>query len=307
MSISNSMLSRFQGDAGRKRLVELLRSQALLCSDLGAIERVASSAALRELETGEILIQQDATDDDLFFILSGLFRVFVNGREVAARRIGQHLGEMAIVDPSLRRTSTVVAAAPSLVAQLSSDIFREVADRNPRIWQAVAAELCRRLDERKKFHATPNAKTILFIGSSKEQLPLAEAIARGIPRDLAHVTLWSDGVFGASRFAIDDLDAQLQISDLALLVGAADDQVTSRGNEHDAPRDNVILELGLFIGALTRRRTFMLLPRGHNVKIPTDLLGLTPIMFDPRVTDADTAAKPAIKELTEIVERVGPK
>lgn len=300
-------MSRFEGERGRERLKEVLQGQPLLCCHHDAVEHIAASAKLREVEPGEILIRQDAPDNSLYFVLSGAFRVFVNGRPIAERGTGQHLGEMAIVDPASRRTSTVIATSKSLVAEVSEEVIRELADRNPRIWQAMARELARRLDERKKFHATPNAKPILFIGSTKEQLPLAEAIRRAIPNAIASVTLWSEGVFGASHFTIDDLEAQLKVSDCALLLATGDDQVISRGKQYDVPRDNIVFELGLFMGALSRNRTFLLVPRGKDVKIPTDLLGITTLRFDPDETDADKAAQPTAAEILELLKKLSPK
>src|ERR1019366_4697904 len=112
----------------------------------------ADCVTLRELAPGEVLIRQDEADDDLFFVLSGTFRVFVNGREIAERGVGQHLGEMAIIDPSSRRTATVAASAPSVVAKISGAEYVALANEYPAIWRASARELCRRLDSRKKFH-----------------------------------------------------------------------------------------------------------------------------------------------------------
>ena len=51
-----------------------------------------------------------------------------------------------------------------------------------------------------------------------------------------------------------------------------------------SPRDNVVFEAGLFGGALGIRRTFILHARG--AKLPTDLLGLTTIRYDPDTTPA---------------------
>src|SRR5262249_46203633 len=54
-----------------------------------------------------------------------------------------------------------------------------------------------------------------------------------------------------------------------------DDFTKSRGVETKSPRDNLIFELGLFMGALGRRRAFPIVAPGKNtaVKLPSDLLG----------------------------------
>jgi predicted nucleotide-binding protein len=132
-------------------------------------------------------------------------------------------------------------------------------------------------------------------------------VAEGIPDELASITLWSQGVFGASSFPVDDLEGQIRIADFALLIVGPDDQVISRGNQSDAPRDNVIFELGLFMGALSRSRTFMLVPVGGKVKIPTDLLGLTCLRFDLSAANVNAAVNSAVEELIVIITKNGPK
>src|ERR1019366_4684035 len=178
---TDSMLTRFQGEDGRQRLVDPLKAQAVVGGDATLAHELADVKKVRELLPGEILIEQQSTENELFFIVSGTCRIFVNGREVAIRHAGQHVGEMVIIDPSLRRTATVVASEQSIVAYVDENTFSGMADNNPRLWRALAVELCRRLNERRKFHAEPNSKPILFIGSSKEQLPVAEALASGLP------------------------------------------------------------------------------------------------------------------------------
>jgi CRP/FNR family cyclic AMP-dependent transcriptional regulator len=309
-----SILDRFKGSAGRKRLIEVLQaSTGILVGDAGIAAKVADAATLMEVPQDTVLIRQDDTDDDLYIVLSGRFRAFVNGTEIAERGPGAHVGEMAIIDSSSRRTATLIASAPSLVAKMSGADFIALADAHPAMWRATALELCRRLDARKKFHRTPNVTPRVFLGSSSESLALAEAFKAAVEKvakrkkvDIG-VTIWSTGVFGASSFPLADLEAQLGVSDFAVLIGAADDKVTSRKKRSDAPRDNVIFELGLFMGALTRGRTFLLVPRRVPLKIPSDLLGLTPLQYDPKEPNLAKALTAAATELVEIVAKKGAK
>jgi predicted nucleotide-binding protein len=309
-----SLLHRFQGDAGRKLLIDLLRTQAgMLVGDATVAEKVAEFGTVMELAQGDILIRQDDVDNDLFIVLSGAFRAFVNGREIAERGPGHHLGEMAIIDPSSRRTATLVASAASLVIKISGADFVALADEHPSVWRAVALELCRRLDARKKFHRAPNETPRIFLGSSRESLPVANALKAALESESkaksldVSIIIWSEGVFGASNFTIDDLEVQLGASDFAVLIGASDDKVTSRGKASDAPRDNVVFELGLFMGALSRGRTFLLVARGVDLKIPSDLLGLNPLQYDPNEADLGKALLAPAAELIRIVSEKGAK
>ena len=292
---------------GRARLGIALREQAILSGESVASEEAARIAKLLQLSAGEILIKQDGVDNDLYFVLAGNFRVFVNGREVATRRLGQHLGEMAIIDPTARRSATVIASEASLVAHITEAEFIGLADRHPHIWRMLARQLSRRLDERRQFHSEPNAKPILFVGSSSEQVSISNAVVALLPVDLVATTLWTTGVFGASSFPIDDLEVQIKSADFALLVAGSDDEVTSRGKVSSAPRDNVIFELGLFMGALSRRRTFVLVPKGVAIKLPTDLLGINHLRFDPNAKDMNEAVGEAVAELCTIIQHRGSK
>ncbi|GAB1718826.1 MAG: hypothetical protein NTAFB09_05570 [Nitrosospira sp.] len=153
---TESMLSRFQGDQGRRRLIGLLQEQFIVGGDATIAAEIADIATVRQFSMGEMLIRQGSTDNSLFFVLAGVFHIFVNGRQVAVRRAGQHLGEMAIIDPSSRRTADAIASEPSIVADVTEVIFSCLADKYPRLWRALALGLSRRLDERKKFHQEPN-------------------------------------------------------------------------------------------------------------------------------------------------------
>jgi len=120
----------------------------------------------------------------------------------------------------------------------------------------------------------------LFIGSSVEGLPYAKALQVNLDHAL-QVTIWSQGVFGLSGGTLEELTKKLDQMDFAALVVTPDDLTTSRGEERPAPRDNVLLELGLCIGALGRERSFIVYDRTSKIKLPTDLAGVTPATFHP--------------------------
>ena len=304
---TDSMLARFEGEEGRRRLIGQLRKQSIVGGDSAAATDIAEVAKIIQVPSGEVLIRQDAADNDLFLIISGSLRIMVNGREVAIRRAGEHVGEMAIVDPSAPRSASVIAAEVSILAKIAEPDFVRIAEKHAELWRAVAVQLSRRLNERKRFHPEPNVTPILFIGSSSEQLPIARALKEGIPGIVAQTVLWSKDVFAPSHFTMDDLDAQLRPADFAVLVLGADDRVLSRGVESDAPRDNVVFELGLFMGALSRFRTFLLVPRGTTVKIPTDLLGITCVFYDGAATDPAAAIKSSADQIIDVIGKKGPK
>ncbi len=123
------------------------------------------------------------------------------------------------------------------------------------------------------------AKPSLFVGSSSEGLEFARAARAELEVD-AEVTLWNDGFFELGSTFIETLVNALPRFDFAVLVLTPDDWVSSRDVAAFGPRDNVIFELGLFMGHLGRSRTFMLHQRATTPKIPTDLSGVTTATYD---------------------------
>ena len=128
-------------------------------------------------------------------------------------------------------------------------------------------------------------KPRIFLGSSTQQAKLLSALTRGL-EDVADVHAWTT-VFNPGVSTLDRLVELTREVDFAAFVFAHDDW-TSKGAAPDpaaaqaSPRDNVVFEAGLFGGALGMRRTFILHARG--AKLPTDLLGLTSIRYDPDTT-----------------------
>ncbi len=302
------MITRFQGTEGKRRLVEALLQQALINGDEVAAAAIADSSTLREYRAGEDLIQQDGQDCDMFFIVSGSANVLINGRIVAKRAADTHVGEMALIDPTAKRSATVRAAELTLVAVLSEEDFTNVASKSPKLWRRIAVELASRLRERAKYHRQPNAKPMVFIGSSSEAISIAKTIQEGIVSEDFVVKLWTEGIFEASATTIESLAGVLEVYDFGVIVLSGDDVVESRGQQKHAPRDNAVFELGLAMGAFGRARTYIVKPRGLNIKIPSDLLGVTCLEIDLSNTDTLVAtAKTACDQLRGKFSSLGPR
>ncbi len=130
------------------------------------------------------------------------------------------------------------------------------------------------------FTGNTMTKPRVFIGSSSEALKVAEAIHQNLEHD-CFCEIWTHGVFGVNKYPLDALLKQANNADYAIMVFHPDDLTTTRGKRRGSPRDNVIFELGLFIGKLGRNKTCFVIPRGVDVKIPSDIVGLTPAAYDP--------------------------
>jgi hypothetical protein len=131
-------------------------------------------------------------------------------------------------------------------------------------------------------------KPRIFLGSSGKQAKLLHAITRGL-EEVADVEPWTT-TFNPGRSTLDRLAELSQEVDFAAFVFAQDDWITTDASPSGqaSPRDNVVFEAGLFGGALGMRRTFILHANGS--KLPSDLLGLTSIRYDPATSPAEVRA-----------------
>jgi CAP12/Pycsar effector protein, TIR domain len=122
-------------------------------------------------------------------------------------------------------------------------------------------------------------KPRVFLGSSGQQTKLVRSIARGL-EDFADVEPWTT-TFNPGVSTLERLVELSREVDFAAFVFAQDDWTTTDAAESGqaSPRDNVVFEAGLFGGALGIRRTFILHADGS--KLPSDLLGLTSVRYDP--------------------------
>ncbi len=303
-----SLLARYKGPAGRRLLVEALRRQSIVDGDEMVAQQLCSAAVLREFDDGQRIILQGDRSNDLMLILSGSVRVEVNGRRFASRTSGQHVGEMALIDPSAARSASVFSVGPSVIAKIPEESFASIANEHPRLWRLIAMDMGDRLRQMLNFIRPPNNQPVIFIGSSSESLSVARQIQTGLKSDPFTVRIWAEGVFTAGYSTMESLEAQLLDADFAVLVLSSDDRVISRHSEALAPRDNVVFELGLFAGALTRYRTVMVTPHGVDIKLPTDLLGITPLGYDASSDAAlSTRVAPVCAELCKLVRKHGPR
>ena len=149
-------------------------------------------------------------------------------------------------------------------------------------------------------------KPRLFIASSVESLSIAEAVNVNLDHEF-EVTIWKNGTFKLSSTTIDDLVEKSSAVDFALFIFAPDDIATIKSRKEHVVRDNVLFEMGLFIGAIGKERSFILKPRDTEMHLPTDLLGTTPADYDATRSDGDlvSATNRACTLIKTEVERIG--
>jgi SAM-dependent methyltransferase len=115
----------------------------------------------------------------------------------------------------------------------------------------------------------------VFIGSSTEARDrgIVPRLAAQLSKTGFQVTTWYDHEgFAPGEYTLDALLSVAKDVDCALLVFSKDDRVEIRGNPQFVPRDNVLLEYGLFTAQLGRRRVAVIQEEG--VKLPIDVNGM---------------------------------
>jgi hypothetical protein len=124
----------------------------------------------------------------------------------------------------------------------------------------------------------------IFIGSSSESLKVAGACNVALDH-AAEVSVWPHIFETPNDSTLSSLINKSKAVDFALFIFHPNDLTLMRGEEKATIRDNVLFELGLFIGALGKDRCFILRPRGIEMHIPSDLIGLNNYDYDPKRED----------------------
>ena len=140
----------------------------LTSADLEKLSEIASNVTF---DRGERIFAEESTGDSLFIVNSGLVRVLKKGRmendEVASLRVGQHFGEMALIDDG-PRSATIEAAEPTQLIQIKREDLENLLatdlDLAHRLYRTMAKYLCLRLRQTTKDFAS-TAETANMLNS----------------------------------------------------------------------------------------------------------------------------------------------
>jgi len=151
-------------------------------------------------------------------------------------------------------------------------------------------------------------KPRIFIGSSVEGIKIAKAVQTSLEHT-AEVTVWDQGIFNLSGNTLSDLINLTKHIDFGIMIFSPDDKVKMRAETSKIVRDNVIFELGLFMGALGQEKVFYLLPRDIDMHIPTDLIGITPGTYEPNRSDKNLSAAVGTfcTQVMSQIDKIGPE
>jgi hypothetical protein len=148
----------------------------------------------------------------------------------------------------------------------------------------------------------------LFIGSSSEGLPIARALQAELD-EVCEPQVWSQGLFEPTGTTFGTLLEMARHSDFAALVLTPDDSLVTRRTQSIVARDNVVFELGLFLGTLGPPRVFIIQPRDPELKLPSDLAGVTSLDYRHDRVDQNLQAAigPAATRIRDRISSEGPR
>ncbi|MGH2855216.1 MAG: TIR domain-containing protein [Solirubrobacteraceae bacterium] len=148
----------------------------------------------------------------------------------------------------------------------------------------------------------------VFIGAPTEDGGLAVAL-QGLLEKCSSVRVWHQGDFEANRGTLESLLIAIDAYDFACFLAPPVDIVESRNTTHEATRDNIIFEYGLFLGRLGPDRVFLIYPRDTDLTLPSDLKGVNHLSYKP--VDADNPASavlgPPAQKVEEHIKELGSK
>ena len=145
-------------------------------------------------------------------------------------------------------------------------------------------------------------KPKIFVASSAEARRLAQAVQQELEY-MADVTPWYQDAFVVGQNVIDELGRNLRASDFGIFIFAPDDSLRMRARSQKSVRDNVILELGMFIGRLGKERSFIIRPEGKGLRVPTDLLGVVTGKYVDRTDNPRAAVATACTQIVDAIQR----
>ncbi|GAB3064749.1 cyclic nucleotide-binding domain-containing protein [Stenotrophomonas tumulicola] len=296
------MLARFTGDEGRRNLLYALSEQKLVRGDKALAEALASSVTLLEAQTGAAVIHQGGVDNDVYLILTGAFDVFVNGKRVAQRHAGEHVGEMAAMQPAQIRSASVIAAQPSVVARVSAARLDELAQQFPQIHRYVAQELARRLYQRNDHIGSARERTRVLLLASTLATAAALVVQDMLGSEGFVVRHWQEGLVRSGGQSVQHLQEMAAGVDFAIVLGDA----TAAQGPWPATRDELLLETGVLLGVLGSNRTVFLEARSGATSV-TDLAGVVNLHWVPADDRGlDVALTPVCTRLRRYFEAQGP-
>jgi len=127
---------------------------------------------------------------------------------------------------------------------------------------------------------------------------IAQVLRQQVPLD---VPVWEQA-FDFRAAYIESLESELERADFAVAVLTGDDAAKVRARSTLLPRDNVLFELGLFIGRLGRPRCFVFVDAASGMQIASDPSGVKAASYHPERMPPDPR-QPTLRQQAAQVAR----
>ena len=102
------------------------------------------------------------------------------------------------------------------------------------------------------------AKIRIFIGSSSEARNIVNKLSVILGREGFSVKIWNHETFHSNDNYFESIKREMILADYSIFVVNPDDEIVKRGERIYATRDNVLLEIGMFIGFMSIKKVFCL-------------------------------------------------
>ncbi len=158
-------------------------------------------------------------------------------------------------------------------------------------------------------NSAPQAKALkpkkrIFIGSSAEGLEIARIIQNELSHDF-ELEIWNQGTFDIlGKSYLESLEEATNKFDFGIFVFTPDDTISSRGQQKSVARDNVIFELGMFLGKLSRLNSFIVYPSNENMHIMSDFNGITTASYDSGHSNLKASLGPACSKIRDSIKHI---
>ncbi|MGA8851746.1 MAG: cyclic nucleotide-binding domain-containing protein [Aeromicrobium sp.] len=132
----------------RDQKVDLLSQVSLFarCSTK-ELKHIASLVDQVAVPAGRALITADSTGQEAFVVVEGEADVTVDGTIINTVGVGTSIGEMSLLDHSLKRSATVTAKSDMQLLVVGPREFDALISKHPDVLRGIAAELARRLHD----------------------------------------------------------------------------------------------------------------------------------------------------------------
>jgi SulP family sulfate permease len=108
-----------------------------------------------DVDTGDVIARQGDDANSMHFILEGRVGIIVDvgeGRTMRVRSLGRHtiIGEMGLITHR-PRSATIQAEAPSLLYELTAEVYEKIKNEEPALSQALLSYVVAVMAERLSF------------------------------------------------------------------------------------------------------------------------------------------------------------